>query len=72
MSDIYREPLVEYHRNLRRQNCTMKNTQCKIKRFFVWGSNFHTYVDTYQEACDLVSKAEEKGRILTVEPVYSL
>lgn len=72
MSDIYREPLVVYHRNLRRQNRTMESTQCKIKRFFVWGADFRVYVDTYQEAYDLVSKAEEKGRILTVEPVYSL
>ncbi len=50
----------------------MNSTQYKIKRFFVWGVDFRVYVDTYQEACDLVSKAEEKSRILTVEPVYSL
>ena len=72
MSDIYREPLVEYHRNLRRQNRTMKSTP-RIKHYFAWGVKTSRFFDTYEEAYAFAQRMYEGyGRIITVEPVYSL
>ncbi len=49
------------------------STKPSIKRWFAWGVGVSLFFPTYEQAWAYSEKARRQtGRIITVEPVYSL